>query len=831
LLRYIYLIFNSVHYLHLGKHFAHQQLSSKVNDLEAKWDNFRSTCAKRSGKLQDALEVQQFYSEADELMQWLKEKQPELTSPDYGKDDAASLSYLKKLLALTNDIKTNQTAKCHALAQLSAQLQARDHYDKKHIARKQTELEQLVSSLLELASEREQHLNAMLKVFEFERECETTANWFKDQQVVAASQDFGTDLEHAETLLKKFNEFASDLNKNTNRIRTIDAMAQQLCENKYTPSSHIESIDDKCSLLNEIWRDLNTLADVRTQTLENAIEVHTFDKDCDHLITLAGEKERFLTQEDIGYDLASVYTLAKQQEALENELTALSEELERLNVESARLCADFPETRDHIETRLEDADSAYNDLLRHLSTRKDKINQSQAMFLFANEYNEMLEWLRETLLKITSAELAQNTIGLGEVNNVEMLIKRNREYRLEIDLQQPKMQKFLAKSDDLLAQARKIASAAGQNEIRSKTDALIGANRSLLDTWQSRQDLYEQNLEYFKLLREIKVLDAWLSSKDAFVNTDVLGDNVLSTETLLKQHSDFEQMLNAMEVRFESLKRENRLERTLKELRQKELASKRQADAQFEEEKKKDAERKRKLEKRRQDERRRTQEIIANVSSMNANLNLQLPQLSPSSATPIAASVSQSVEADGSATRNPSASPKKMQIIETVAETEASTRNSMPPPVPTTTPGTLRAKKDRNRTRSIRDRYKLPLRLPQPSAKDYLNRKQEFQKGGQRAPIREYQNFFTTIHANLMCFFLNEQDYNELNATSVPINLYNCKLNRLEDTTIQRDVIHLETVDGAEYLFDAAGDENNEENLEFWYSKLYEASGTVLLCF
>ena len=82
-----------------------------------------------------------------------------------------------------------------------------------------------------------------------------------------------------------------------------------------------------------------------------------------------------------------------------------------------------------------------------------------------------------------------------------------------------------------------------------------------------------------------------------------------------------------------------------------------------------------------------------------------------------------------------------------------------------------------------------------------------------------------------MCFFLNEQDYNELNATSVPINLYNCKLNRLEDTTIQRDVIHLETVDGAEYLFDAAGDENNEENLEFWYSKLHEASGTVLLCF
>ena len=104
-------------------------------------------------------------------------------------------------------------------------------------------------------------------------------------------------------------------------------------------------------------------------------------------------------------------------------------------------------------------------------------------------------------------------------------------------------------------------------------------------------------------------------------------------------------------------------------------------------------------------------------------------------------------------------------------------------------------------------------------------RKQEFQKGGQRAPIREYQSFFTTIHANLMCFFEHEQDYNMLNATSTPISLFQCKLNRLEDTTIQRDVIHLETVDGAEYLFDAIGEDNQEQMLDMWLEKIYEASG------
>ena len=76
-----------------------------------------------------------------------------------------------------------------------------------------------------------------------------------------------------------------------------------------------------------------------------------------------------------------------------------------------------------------------------------------------------------------------------------------------------------------------------------------------------------------------------------------------------------------------------------------------------------------------------------------------------------------------------------------------------------------------------------------------------------------------------MCFFDHERDYNLLNATSMPINLFQCKLNRLEDTTIQRDVIYLETVDGAEYLFDAIGDDNQEEHLEIWLEKMSEAAG------
>lgn len=685
------------------KHYAHEQLATKLTELEDKWHHFKALIEKRSAALDDAFELQKFYTEVEEILEWLKEKKPELSNGDYGKDDLSSMSYLKKLDVLMNDIKINQQNKCSELASIANNLQKRNIYDKKNIARKQVELEQFLDSLIELGSVREQHIKAMLKVFEFERECEADMNWFKDQQVIASSQDFGSDLEHAESLLNKFNEFISNLEKNSDRIQKIDDMAQQLCENEYTPNSHIERIDERCSTLNEMWKDLNTLAEVRRQTLEGAIEVHAFDKDCDDLITWAVEKESFLKQEDIGYDLASVFTLAKQQDSLENELSALSEELERLNSESQRLCSQYPETKDHIETRLEDADTTYNDLDKQLLARKEKIQQSQTAFLLSNEFNELSEWLRDIQSKITSNDLStgQTIDGIGEVNNAEMLIKKHREYKVEIDLQQPKIKKFISKSDDLHKQEKRIFS--------SKIDVIRTSNTNLLDTWQSRQELYEQNLEYNKMLREIKLLDGWLSSKDSFVHTDILGDNVQSVEALLKQHDDFEGMLSAMEHRFENLKKENKLEKTLRELKQRELENKQQQEKNFEQEKKKEAERKKKMEKRRQDDRRRTQEIISIVTGPSQVLS-QTPQIN----VPIEI-------VDNESKKVPTFT-KNIEATSFASEsTEEKTKpyEQIVPIVITNSTGTtaIKARKDRNRTRSIRDKYKLPIRLPNPTIK------------------------------------------------------------------------------------------------------------------
>ena len=791
------------------KHYASNEIDEKVFDLDEKFKNLKNAIESRGLKLQDALEVQQFYSDCNELINWLKEKGIELKNLDERKDELATISHLKKLEALKNELKNNQYKKLSKLLEYSGLLQSRNHYDKKNIARKQAEVETLYQRTLDELIECEQHLIAMLKVFEFQRECDATINWIRDQEIIASSQDYGSDLEHAETLLKRFNEFMKDLGKNGESVQKIDNLAQRLCENKYTPGSFIDFIDEKCSSMNESWLELNKIAEARRQTLEGAIEVHAFDKDCDDLITWATEKENFLKVEDVGYDLASVHTLAKQQEAFEVEFNSLSESLEGLNKEAERLCHLYPETKDHIDERLEDADGKYNELVKNFAVRREKIQLSKDLFVFLNGYHELSEWLRDTLVTITSYELT------NDVNGAELLVRKNKDHKAEIDLQQNKIQKFLIKGDDLL-NSRK---SSFHSDVKGKVDAINNANKNLLETWQSRQDLYEQNVEYTKLSRDINLLDSWLTSKDSLVYTDILGDNISSVETLIKQHQDFEKMLDAMENRFDALKRETKLEKAFRELKQRELAQKQQNDLKFEEEKKKDNERKKEIEKRKQNERRRTQEIIYQtqliggntMSTADEDFNEKNSKNEPQIATVV----------------KTSSFSKSSQPVDSNNQSSLENQNKPNTASTLTSSSSFRNKKDRNRTRSIRNNYKLPVRLTEPTIGDYLNRKQEFQKGGQRAPIREYQKYYTTIHSNLMCFFVDKKDYNMLNAACAPVNLYNAKMSILQDPTIQRHVIHIETSDGAEYIFDTEKD----QALDIWLDKINEAGGKLSKAF
>ena len=72
-------------------------------------------------------------------------------------------------------------------------------------------METRFEQLSEKSSYRRQRLLDSNQLFNFFREADEVESWIADKESIAMSDDYGRDIEHVETLLKKFEDFTRDL--------------------------------------------------------------------------------------------------------------------------------------------------------------------------------------------------------------------------------------------------------------------------------------------------------------------------------------------------------------------------------------------------------------------------------------------------------------------------------------------------------------------------------------------------------------------------------------------------------------------------------------------
>ena len=77
---------------------------------------------------------------------------------------------------------------------------------------------------------RQQRLEDSVSWFKFSHETAELRDWMFDTEKVVDSEDCGTDLEHAQMLLNKFEDFALDLVSSEDRVVAINNLGQELVE-------------------------------------------------------------------------------------------------------------------------------------------------------------------------------------------------------------------------------------------------------------------------------------------------------------------------------------------------------------------------------------------------------------------------------------------------------------------------------------------------------------------------------------------------------------------------------------------------------------------------
>lgn len=824
-------------------HFAASRIEIRMNELQERLSHIRDLASVRRLRLLDAVESQIFYAEAVEAETWLKEKLPLLTSTDYGKDEDSVQSLLKKLEGLERELSAFQHT-VGRLAKLSHGLVERGHFDSQKIEQKQAQIESQLNELQSLAKVREKCLLESRKVFRFLRECEEVAEWIGDQTTVAASEDYGRDVEHVELLIQAFDTFLSGLSSSEGRVSNCIQSGQALIAEGNPQAQRIQM---KVAETQQLWDDLKELAHARQEALAGAKQVHVFDRTADETIAWIQEKDATLSSEGYGQDLETIQALVRKHQGFETDLAAVKEQVEAVVEEAGRLAGLFPDAREHIEVKHEEALDSWTQLLEKAEQRRDKLQQAEQLQTYFDQYRELIAWINEMIAKVTAPDLAQDVAG------AEALLSRHQEHRAEIDSRNDAFTSFYATGNILIKQGHFLG-----NEIQDKIRVLEQRKKLLSDTWEKRKIIYEQNWDTQMFKREADLLENWICSREPTLHDSKLGDSIPVVEELIRKHEDFEKTIEAQEDKFAALRRITLLEKAFQRQQEDEQAA-RLAEKERIERERIEARKRREVqritdERRREGERRRDQRpgqelnggidlVEKTASSETPSVHAEVPLSINVMSEPVSASSSPplSLEGDYSLARSRSAvldfqnlrlpaelpvdSPAALQKSNSIStifgdrlirKGDIKRAESMKADLkkPKRTPSFT----TRRRTQSFRKLQKLEQldQLPPVEIQGILDRKHELQSGGKKAAVRSWKTLYTVLCGQLLCFFKDQEDFVASKAATSPIIIFKAKCEKAENYTKRKHVFRLCCTDGSEFLFLAP----NEKELEDWVNKI-----------
>ncbi|KAK1875876.1 Spectrin beta chain non-erythrocytic 1 [Dissostichus eleginoides] len=282
-------------------HFAATKIQERVCDLQDQWAALERLAAARKRKLEEALALHQFQTDADDVDAWTLDAL-RIALVRKHKDAAAEVSSYRSVI----DSLQEQAA---ALPEEEAQSE--------EVRGRLAGIEERYKEVSELTKLRKQALQdalALYKMFNEAHACQ---------------------LEDLEVIQHRFESLEPEMNNQASRVAVVNQIARQLKHNGHPSETDIKTQQDQ---LNNRWsqfRDLN------------------YHLECNETKSWIKEKTKVIeSTQELGNDLTGVMALQRKLTGMERDLAAIEDKLGDLRGEAERLATEHPDQAKAITGRL-----------------------------------------------------------------------------------------------------------------------------------------------------------------------------------------------------------------------------------------------------------------------------------------------------------------------------------------------------------------------------------------------------------------------------------------------------------------------------------------------
>ncbi|XP_023929927.1 spectrin alpha chain-like isoform X4 [Lingula anatina] len=476
-------------------HFASDEIQQRIAGLQEKWNNLKEKAFQRKQDLEDSLEAQQYFADANEAESWMKEKVPIVSSTDYGKDEDSAEALLKKHEALMADLEAYKTN----IDNLQYQAKA---------------CRQQEAPVID----------------DFGKECVVALYDYTEKSPREVSMKKGDVL----TLLNSSNKDWWKVEVNDRQgfvpaayVKKVDqplTASQDNLARDFTVSIRQRQIEDQ-------YEALIDLAQQRRDKLSESCQAYKLVREAGELGQWMIEKENAVVEEAIipeQADLEQVEVQQKKFDDFQKDLKAHEERLVELNQIADNLTRmGQTEAAAKIRIQIEELNRRWERLQNTAQDKAKTLASSHEVQRYHRDVDETKEWIDEK-------DQALNTDDYGsDLASVQRLQRKHEGVERDLAALGEKVQQLDETAGRLVETHPDVSDSvkAHQAEINEMWN-------SLTEKANARKAKLLDSYDYQRFLSDYRDLTSWINSMQALVSSDELAKDVTGAEALLERHQN-----------------------------------------------------------------------------------------------------------------------------------------------------------------------------------------------------------------------------------------------------------------------------------------------------
>ncbi|XP_073733567.1 spectrin beta chain, non-erythrocytic 5 [Callorhinus ursinus] len=508
------------------------RILEQCQKLEGRWAELEQTCEAQAQCLQQAVALQQCVLAASELEDWVKEKQPLVSSQDCGEDEAATIRLIGKHQALQQELALywSSLEKLDQRAQKLAGPGATEP-----LAAVRERLREQLQALQEWAATRGRELEGTLKLHEFMGEAEELRSWLASQKPVAGpAESLGEDHAHILHLRTKFARFQHHVELGGRRVAACLTLVENLLElgHRAAPDARQRQQD-----LQAAWSELWELTQAQGHLLQDAEVTLRVHRDLLEALMQVQEKATSLPSE-VAADLRGLEAQLRRHEELEHELVGTGRQLQEL-LEAASAVQKLgpgPQAR-AVRQRQQTLVQAWEALKLRSVQRRTQLERACLLARFHRAVQDYTSWVAAVGQELQGEENSQEPSS-----GLLMLLSAHRQLRAELEAREE-----LHQMASQLGQQALLAVGTPSKEVQDGLRALQDERDQVFQAWEQKEEKLQAMHREQLFLRKCGHLDEILTAQEVSLKTGALGNSVEEVEQLIRKHETFQKVLTAQD--------------------------------------------------------------------------------------------------------------------------------------------------------------------------------------------------------------------------------------------------------------------------------------------